>query len=246
MRAAPVVAIVAYDAHYLDQITRLFPAVDVRPYFAGNEGLIRDTAFRNSTLQGAYFIMAARALGLDVCPMSGFNNAGVDEAFFQDRGWRSNFLCTLGYGDDTRLFPAALACASTRACDIVRGRSWMDRPVAGRPAVTRRAMGSGHHRRREASRRPLAGTASRSAKSGPPAGIPAVGSSRSDSCRRCRTTPATTAQRHKPTAAGRLAVTAGVIVQPAIHFVAALDDRRRDPRWSSARTSAQRASFQRK
>lgn len=119
VRAAPVVAIVAYDAHYLDQITRLFPAVDVRPYFAGNEGLIHDTAFRNSTLQGAYFIMAARALGLDVCPMSGFNNAGVDEAFFQDRGWRSNFLCTLGYGDDTRLFPRGPRLRFDEACDIV-------------------------------------------------------------------------------------------------------------------------------
>lgn len=119
VRAAPVVAIVAYDAHYLDQITRLFPAVDVRPYFAGNEGLIHDTAFRNSTLQGAYFIMAARALGLDVCPMSGFNNAGVDEAFFQDRGWRSNFLCTLGYGDDTRLFPRGPRLSFSEACDIV-------------------------------------------------------------------------------------------------------------------------------
>ena len=119
VRAAPVVAIVAYDAHFLDQITRLFPAVDVRPYFAGNEGLIRDTAFRNSTLQGAYFIMAARALGLDVCPMSGFNNAGVDEAFFQDRGWRSNFLCTLGYGDETRLFPRGPRLSFSEACDIV-------------------------------------------------------------------------------------------------------------------------------
>ena len=119
VRSAPVVAIVAYDAHYLDQITRLFPAVDVRPYFAGNEGLIHDTAFRNSTLQGAYFIMAARALGLDVCPMSGFNNAGVDEAFFQDRGWRSNFLCTLGYGDETRLFPRGPRLSFSEACDIV-------------------------------------------------------------------------------------------------------------------------------
>ncbi|HNN95636.1 MAG TPA: malonic semialdehyde reductase [Pseudomonadota bacterium] len=119
VRAAPVVAIVAYDAHFLDQITRLFPAVDVRPYFAGNEGLIHDTAFRNSTLQGAYFIMAARALGLDVCPMSGFNNAGVDEAFFQDRGWRSNFLCTLGYGDETRLFPRGPRLSFSEACDIV-------------------------------------------------------------------------------------------------------------------------------
>lgn len=119
VRAAPVVAIVAYDTHFLDQISRLFPAVDVRPYFAGNEGLIHDTAFRNSTLQGAYFIMAARALGLDVCPMSGFNNAGVDEAFFQDRGWRSNFLCTLGYGDETRLFPRGPRLSFSEACDIV-------------------------------------------------------------------------------------------------------------------------------
>ncbi len=119
VRAAPVVAIVAYDPQFLDHITRLFPVADVRPYFNGNERLIHDTAFRNSTLQGAYFILAARALGLDVCPMSGFNNAGVDEAFLRERGWRSNFLCTLGHGDDTRLFPRGPRLRFDEACAIV-------------------------------------------------------------------------------------------------------------------------------
>ncbi len=119
VRAAPVVAIVAYDPQFLEHITRLFPVSDVRPYFDGNEQLIHDTAFRNSTLQGAYFILAARALGLDVCPMSGFNNAGVDEAFLRERGWRSNFLCTLGHGDDTRLFPRGPRLRFDEACAIV-------------------------------------------------------------------------------------------------------------------------------
>jgi 3-hydroxypropanoate dehydrogenase len=119
IRAAPVVAIVAYDEHFLDQITRLFPAADVRPYFAGNDKLIHDTAFRNSTLQGAYFIMAARALGLDVCPMSGFDNDKIDEVFLKERGWRSNFLCTIGHGDDTRLFPRGPRLNFSEACAIV-------------------------------------------------------------------------------------------------------------------------------
>lgn len=119
VRAAPVVAIIAYDERYLEQITRLFPAYDVRPYFAGNQRLIDDTAFRNSSLQGAYFILAARALGLDVCPMSGFDNAQVDELFLKDRGWRSNFLCTLGTGDPSRLYPRGPRLDFPEACAIV-------------------------------------------------------------------------------------------------------------------------------
>lgn len=119
VRAAPVVAIIAYDEHYLDQITRLFPAFDVRPYFTGNDKLIYETAFRNSALQGAYFIMAARSLGLDVCPMSGFDNAKVDEHFLKERGWRANFLCTLGYGDDSHLVPRGPRLGFAEACAIV-------------------------------------------------------------------------------------------------------------------------------
>lgn len=118
-RSAPVVAIIAYDEHYLDHITRLFPAFDVRPHFAGNEKLIYDTAFRNSALQGAYFIMAARSLGLDVCPMSGFDNAQVDEVFCKERGWRSNFICTLGYGDAAYLGPRGPRLPFAEACAIV-------------------------------------------------------------------------------------------------------------------------------
>jgi 3-hydroxypropanoate dehydrogenase len=97
--AAPVTVIVAYDPRFYDNLPKLFPHTDARAWFAGNEALAEETAFRNGTLQGAYLIMAARALGLDCGPMSGFDRAKVDEAFLADRGWKSNFLINLGYGD---------------------------------------------------------------------------------------------------------------------------------------------------
>lgn len=97
--AAPVTVIVAYDPRFYDELPRLFPHADARAWFAGNEALAEETAFRNSTLQGAYLIMAARALGLDCGPMSGFDRAKVDEEFLAGRGWKSNFLVNLGYGD---------------------------------------------------------------------------------------------------------------------------------------------------
>jgi len=94
--AAPVTVIVAYDPRFYDELPKLFPHADARSWFAGNEALAEETAFRNGTLQGAYLIMAARALGLDCGPMSGFDRAKVDEAFFAGRGWKSNFLVNLG------------------------------------------------------------------------------------------------------------------------------------------------------
>jgi 3-hydroxypropanoate dehydrogenase len=103
--AAPVTVIVAYDPKFYDHLPRLFPHTDARAWFAHNEELAATTAFRNGTLQGAYLILAARALGLDAGPMSGFDNARVDAAFLAERGWKSNFLVNLGYGDPTGVRP---------------------------------------------------------------------------------------------------------------------------------------------
>ena len=97
--ASPVTAIVAYDPRFYDHLPRLFPSADARAWFSGNEALAEETAFRNSTLQGAYLIVAARALGLDCGPMSGFDRAKVDEIFLADGGWKSNFLINIGHGD---------------------------------------------------------------------------------------------------------------------------------------------------
>lgn len=102
---APVTAIIASDNEFYENLPELFPHADARSWFVGNEALAQTTAFRNSTLQGGYFILAARALGLDTGPMSGFNNAGVDEAFFADQPHlKSNFISTLGYGDPATIF----------------------------------------------------------------------------------------------------------------------------------------------
>jgi 3-hydroxypropanoate dehydrogenase len=102
---APVTAIVAWDTEFHEHLPRLFPQADMRSYFAGNQALIHETAFRNSTLQGAYFIVAARALGLDCGPMSGFDQGKVNAEFFADGKWKANFLCNIGYGDKGKLFP---------------------------------------------------------------------------------------------------------------------------------------------
>lgn len=102
---APCCVIVAYDSRFHDLMPKLFPSRDMRSVFAGNDALIEETAKRNSTLQGAYLMLAARALGLDCGPMSGFNPAGVDAEFFPDGRWKSNFLCALGYGSEVNLFP---------------------------------------------------------------------------------------------------------------------------------------------
>ncbi len=103
---APVCAIVAYDLKFYEKLPKTFPHnPDAVNWFAGKDDVIKTTAFRNGSLQGAYFIIAARALGLDAGPMSGFDNAGLDREFFPDGSVKSNFLCNLGYGDPSGLMP---------------------------------------------------------------------------------------------------------------------------------------------
>ena len=103
--AAPVCAIVGYDLEFYEHLPRLFPHTNAKSWFAGNDAKIAETAVRNGTLQGAYLIMAARSLGLDCGPMSGFDQAGVDREFFAGTSIRSNFLCNIGYGDHKDVFP---------------------------------------------------------------------------------------------------------------------------------------------
>jgi len=104
MMDAPVTAIIAHDLEFWRELPFLFPHEDRRPHFEGKPAHAETTAFRNGTLQGGYFMIAARALGLDVGAMSGFSNAVVDEEFFAGTTLRSNFLCNLGYADETALF----------------------------------------------------------------------------------------------------------------------------------------------
>ena len=118
--AAPVTAIVAYDPKFYQKLATLFPHnPDAMTWFAANDSLAATTAFRNGTLQGAYLILAARALGLDAGPMSGFDNAMVDELFLADRGWRSNFLCNIGHGDPAGLFPRSPRLDFEDACVLL-------------------------------------------------------------------------------------------------------------------------------
>ncbi|WOI58015.1 malonic semialdehyde reductase [Palleronia sp. LCG004] len=101
---APVCVIVAYDPKFYDHLPELFPHTDARPWFTGSEQVAYETAFRNGTLMGGYLMLAARALGLDVGPMSGFDAAQVEDAFLSDTGWKANFLCNLGYGDPAQVY----------------------------------------------------------------------------------------------------------------------------------------------
>jgi 3-hydroxypropanoate dehydrogenase len=103
--AAPVTVIIAWDTEFHEKLPKLFPHADMRSYFVGNKPLIDETAFRNSSLQAAYFILAARSLGLDCGPMSGFNADKMNAEFFPDGKWKVNLLCNLGYGDPSKLFP---------------------------------------------------------------------------------------------------------------------------------------------
>ena len=116
---APVTAIVAYDETFYDLLPRLFPHTDARAWYTTSAELARETAFRNGSLQGAYLIVAARALGLDAGPMSGFDNAKVDEAFFAGTSWRSNFLVNLGHGDPAVVKPRLPRLDFAEACRIV-------------------------------------------------------------------------------------------------------------------------------
>ncbi|MGD0266431.1 MAG: malonic semialdehyde reductase [Candidatus Methylomirabilota bacterium] len=117
--AAPVTVIVGYDTEFYEKLPHLFPHADARSWFVGNPELIQSTAFRNSSLQGAYLILAARALGLDCGPMSGFDSAKVDAAFFPDGKLKSNFLVNLGYGDPSKVHPRNPRLAFEETCQIV-------------------------------------------------------------------------------------------------------------------------------
>jgi 3-hydroxypropanoate dehydrogenase len=103
--AAPVTAILGHHLKFYDELPRLFPHADARAWFVGNEAFANDTAYKNGTLQVAYFILALRALGLDSGPMTGFDNAKVDEEFFPNGLVKSNVLINIGYGDPTKLYP---------------------------------------------------------------------------------------------------------------------------------------------
>jgi 3-hydroxypropanoate dehydrogenase len=117
--AAPVTVIVGMDMAFYEYLPTLFPHTDARSWFVGNDKLIADTAFRNSTLQGGYMILAARALGLDTGPMSGFDAAKVDEAFFAGTTVKSNFLINLGYGDPSKLLARSPRFSFDEAARIV-------------------------------------------------------------------------------------------------------------------------------
>ncbi len=117
---APVTAIIATDYAFYEKLPYLFPHTDAKAWFEGNQPLIETTGFRNATLQGGYFILAARSIGLDCGPMSGFDNAKVDAAFFAGGKVKSNFLVALGYGDPDPavLFPRSPRLAFDEACRI--------------------------------------------------------------------------------------------------------------------------------
>ena len=118
-RTAPVTAIIAWDTDFYEHLPRLFPQADMRSYFAGKPALIEETGFRNGSLEGAYFILAARALGLDCGPMSGFDPAKVNAEFFPDGKWKVNFLCNLGYGDASKLYPRNPRLDFEEACRVL-------------------------------------------------------------------------------------------------------------------------------
>jgi 3-hydroxypropanoate dehydrogenase len=122
VKTAPVTAIIAFDEKFYDFIPQLFPvpqAASYRDMFAGNKVLSDESAMRNGSLQGGYFILAARALGLDCGPISGFDNKKLDEAFFAGTFWKSNFICSLGHGDSTKQYSRGPRLSFEEACRIV-------------------------------------------------------------------------------------------------------------------------------
>jgi 3-hydroxypropanoate dehydrogenase len=116
--AAPVTAIFAHDLEFYEKLPKFFPHTDARSWFVGNQALIDSTAFRNGTLQAGYFMLACRGLGLDCGPMSGFDNAKVDEAFFAGTPVRSNFLCNIGFGDAKGLYPRSPRMEFSEGCRV--------------------------------------------------------------------------------------------------------------------------------
>lgn len=119
VNAAPVTVIIGFDPKFYDRLPELFPHVDARPWFNWSADFARETAFRNASLQGAYLIMAARALGWDTGPMSGFDKPAVDAAFWGDSGIETNFICSLGKGNGEGLFPRLPRLAFEDAAQIL-------------------------------------------------------------------------------------------------------------------------------
>ena len=117
--SAPVVAVLAYDMRFFEHLPRMYSNPQARSWYETTPEAIRTTALRNATLQGAYFMLAARAMGLDCGPMSGFKNEKVDEEFFPDGRFKSNFLCCLGHGDPTNLEPRLERFAFDEVCKIL-------------------------------------------------------------------------------------------------------------------------------
>ncbi len=117
--SAPVTVIIGHDMKFYDHLPKLFPHTDAKSWFEGNDDLISATAFRNGSLQGGYFMIAARALGLDCGPMSGFDPDGVKKEFFAGTDIVPNFLCNLGYGDSSKLFPRSPRLEFDEICDIL-------------------------------------------------------------------------------------------------------------------------------
>ncbi len=116
---APAVAIIGMDLEFHEKLPRLFPHTDARSWYAGKPEKIHETAFRNSSLQGAYLMMAARSLGLDCGPMSGFDSEKMDKAFFPEGTVKSNFICAIGYGNASRLHPRGPRLEFEEACRIL-------------------------------------------------------------------------------------------------------------------------------
>ncbi len=120
VKTAPVTAIIAQDEKFYEYLPKLFPhAPAFREMFASDKPLAASTMFRNSSLQGAYFILAARALGLDCGPMSGFDNQKVDELLLGGTSWKSNFICSIGYGDRSKLHPRSPRLLFDEACKMM-------------------------------------------------------------------------------------------------------------------------------
>lgn len=118
-RTAPVTAIIGMDMEFYEKLPQLYPHTDARSWFAGNQSVIEATAMRNSSLQGGYFIMAARAVGLDCAPMSGFDAEKMNAAFFAGTSVKANFVCSIGYGDSSKVHPRGPRLAFDEACRIV-------------------------------------------------------------------------------------------------------------------------------
>ncbi|MBT7451437.1 MAG: malonic semialdehyde reductase [Rhodospirillaceae bacterium] len=117
--SAPVTVIIAHDMRFYEHLPELFPHTDAKAWFTGNDDLVTETALRNGTLQGGYLMMAARSLGLDCGPMSGFDVDMVNTTFFPDGRFKVNFLCNIGYGDDKSVHPRGPRFDFHQACEVI-------------------------------------------------------------------------------------------------------------------------------